>query len=467
MGAEDEQAPEEEQALVTGRPTTIVYSGDWPPEQAPRGLFKRYEVRGRVCEVIPHILFLRKDDASAEFIHGHYKRAHATRDRFQRVVAAIRIEFDPPGEGDNLKDQEREELRSLERLGAAQARIEGHGCDGELWLYIPQQRLEAHDPFGDTVADALNCDIARVEAVLTRLQQFDPPGLFARDLKECLALQLADRDRLDPAMAAFIDNLDLVAKRDFKALARVCGVDAEDIADMVAELKSLDPKPALAFDGEVAQPVIPDVLMRARPAGGWHIELNPDTLPRVLVNNQYYAEINTKAASKTDRQYITEQYQSANWLVKSLHQRATTILKVAKEIVRQQDAFFLKGVQHLKPLVLRDIADVIDMHESTVSRVTANKYMASPRGIFELKYFFTSSISRSDGGEAFSAEAIKHRIRAMIDGEPPAQILSDDKIVDILRGDGVDIARRTVAKYREAMGIPSSVQRRRQKSVAS
>jgi RNA polymerase sigma-54 factor len=318
----------------------------------------------------------------------------------------------------------------------------------------------------EAVAQALDCDIARVEAVLGRLQQFDPPGLFARDLKECLALQLADRNRLDPAMAAFIDNLELVAKREFKALAKVCGVDAEDVADMASELRTLNPKPALAFDGEVAQPVIPDVLMRARPSGGWHIELNPDTLPRVLVNNQYYAEISTKKASKTDRQYITEQYQSANWLVKSLHQRATTILKVAKEIVRQQDAFFLKGVQHLKPLVLRDIADVIDMHESTVSRVTANKYIASPRGIFELKYFFTSSISRADGGEAFSAEAVKHRIRAMIDAEAPTRILSDDKIVETLRADGVDIARRTVAKYREAMGIPSSVQRRRQKNVA-
>ncbi|MEQ8229223.1 MAG: RNA polymerase factor sigma-54 [Rhodospirillales bacterium] len=320
----------------------------------------------------------------------------------------------------------------------------------------------------DAVAEALDCEPARVEAVLKHLQQFDPPGIFARDLKECLALQLADRDRLDPAMAAFIENLDLVAKRDFKALAKACGVDAEDIADMAAELKSLNPKPALAFDGDVAQPVIPDVLMRARPSGGWHIELNSDTLPRVLVNNQYYAEISSaKTASKTDRQYVTEQYQSANWLVKSLHQRATTILKVAKEIVRQQDAFFLKGVQHLKPLVLRDIADVIDMHESTVSRVTANKYLASPRGIFELKYFFTSSISRSDGGEAFSAEAVKARIRGLIDAEPPAKILSDDKIVEMLRADDVDIARRTVAKYREAMGIPSSVQRRRQKSARS
>ena len=317
------------------------------------------------------------------------------------------------------------------------------------------------------VAGALDCSVERVEAMVKRLQQFDPPGLFARDLKECLALQLADRNRLDPAMAAFLDNLDLVARRDFKALARACGVDQEDVADMMAEIRTLDPKPALAFDGEVAQPVIPDVLMRARPAGGWHIELNPETLPRVLVNNQYYAEIAGKGTSKADRQYITEQYQTANWLVKSLHQRATTILKVAKEIVRQQDAFFAKGVQYLRPLVLRDIADVIDMHESTVSRVTANKYIASPRGIFELKYFFTSSISSADGGDALSAETVKHRIRVLIDAESPAAILSDDKIVEILRADGVDIARRTVAKYREAMGIASSVQRRREKASAA
>jgi len=319
----------------------------------------------------------------------------------------------------------------------------------------------------EDVARALDCSVAQVENVLGHLQQFDPPGLFARDLKECLALQLADRDRLDPAMAAFIDNLDLVARRDFKGLARACGVDQEDVADMMAEIKTLNPKPALAFDGEVAQPVIPDVLMRAKPAGGWHIELNPDTLPRVLVNNQYYAEISGRGASKSDRQYIAEQYQSANWLVKSLHQRATTILKVAKEIVRQQDAFFAKGVQHLRPLVLRDIADVIDMHESTVSRVTANKYIASPRGIFELKYFFTSAISSADGGDALSAEAVKHKIRVLIEAEPPLAILSDDKIVEILRADGVDIARRTVAKYREAMGIPSSVQRRREKASAA
>lgn len=316
------------------------------------------------------------------------------------------------------------------------------------------------------VGAALGCDAALVEAVLARVQQFDPPGIFARDLKECLALQLADRDRLDPAMQALLENLDMLAKRDLKGLMRVCGVDAEDLADMIGEIRALDPKPALAFDGDVAQPVIPDVLMRATRSGGWHIELNSETLPRVLVNNQYYVEINKAVSRKEDKQYVTEQYQSANWLVKSLHQRATTILKVAKEIVRQQDEFFAKGIQYLKPLVLRDIAEAIDMHESTVSRVTANKFIATPRGLFELKYFFTSSISSADGGEAHSAEAVRHRIRGLIDNEPPTKILSDDKIVDLLRADGIDIARRTVAKYREAMGISSSVQRRREKSSA-
>ncbi len=317
----------------------------------------------------------------------------------------------------------------------------------------------------ENVAAALECGADRVSRVLGSLQQFDPPGLFARNLKECLALQLAERDRLDPAMAALLDNLDMLAKHEFKALAKLCGVDMEDIADMVAEIRALDPKPALAFDGSIAHPVVPDVLMRQRRTGGWHIELNPDTLPRVLVNNEYHAEVNGGGASKEDRQYIIEQYNSANWLVKSLHQRATTILKVAKEIVRQQDAFFAKGVQHLRPLVLRDVAEVIDMHESTVSRVTANKYLASPRGIFELKYFFTSSISSADGGDALSAEAVKHRIKTLIDAEAPGAILSDDKIVDTLRDSGVDIARRTVAKYRESLGIPSSVQRRRTKNA--
>ncbi|MBI1986267.1 MAG: RNA polymerase factor sigma-54 [Rhodospirillales bacterium] len=315
-----------------------------------------------------------------------------------------------------------------------------------------------------TVAETLNCDIRRIEATLKKLQQFDPPGIFARSLAECLGLQLADRDRLDPCMQTFLDNLDLLAKRDFKGLAKACRTDAEDIADMIAEIKTLDPKPALAFDHGIAQPITPDVLMRPAPGGTWFIELNSESLPKVLVNNQYYARVSRQARSKQEKQYITEKFHSANWLVKSLHQRATTILKVATELVRQQNGFFANGVQYLKPLVLRDIADAIEMHESTVSRVTSNKYIATPRGIYELKYFFTPAIAGT-GGHTHSAESVRHRIKSLIDAEPTKKILSDDKIVDILKTEGIDIARRTVAKYRESMNIPSSVQRRRDKSA--
>jgi len=315
------------------------------------------------------------------------------------------------------------------------------------------------------VAQQLGCEVARVEATLARLQQLDPPGIFARDLRECLALQLRDRGRLDPCMAKLLDHLDLLARRDFAALRRLCEASQEDLIDMLAEIKALNPKPALAFDHSVAQPVTPDVIMRPHADGGWHIELNSETLPRVLVNAQYYARVSREVKDKGEREYLSERYQSANWLVKSLHQRATTILKVASEIVRQQDAFFAHGVQHLKPLVLRDIATAIEMHESTVSRVTTNKYMATPRGMFELKYFFTSSIASSEGGEAHSAEAVRHRIKALVDHEGAGDVLSDDRIVEILNKEGIDIARRTVAKYREALRIPSSVQRRRLKSV--
>ena len=315
----------------------------------------------------------------------------------------------------------------------------------------------------DGAAQLLGCDIERVQAVFGQLQQFDPPGVFARDLGECLALQLRDRDRLDPAMQTLLDNLPLLAARNIAALVRLCRVDAEDVADMIAEIKSLDPRPGLAFDPPLAQPVVPDILMRAQPEGGWILELNSETLPRVLVNSRYCAEIRRATRKKEEKDYLTERLHAANWLVKSLHQRATTILKVAAEIVRQQDAFFRRGVQSLRPLILRDIADAIGMHESTVSRVTSNKYMATPRGLYELKYFFTSSIPASSGDGSHSAEAVRHRIRSLIGAEPPDNTLSDERIVELLRKDGVDIARRTVAKYREAMRIPSSVQRRREK----
>jgi RNA polymerase sigma-54 factor len=318
----------------------------------------------------------------------------------------------------------------------------------------------------EDAAVLLGCLPERVERVLARLQELDPPGVFARDLSECLALQLRDRNRLDPAMRRLLDNLPLLAARNVPALIRLCGVDHEDLAEMVAEIKCLDPRPGHAFDPPLAQAIVPDILMRAQPEGEWIVELNTETLPRVLVNNRYYARVSRAARNKSEREYLADRLQAANWLVKSLHQRATTILKVASEIVRQQDGFFRDGVRALKPLILRDIADAIGMHESTVSRVTTNKYIATPRGLFELKYFFTSAIAASRGGESHSAEAVRFRIRNLIETETAHSTLSDERIVDLLQQDGVDIARRTVAKYREAMRIPSSVQRRREKTLA-
>lgn len=315
----------------------------------------------------------------------------------------------------------------------------------------------------EQITELLGCETADVERVLAQLQRFDPAGIFARDLKECLALQLREKDRLDPAMQRFLDNLHLLAARDGKGLMKACGVDADDIADMASEIRALNPKPATLFEHFVSQPITPDVLMRRSEDNQWLVELNPETLPRVLVNESYFTTVSKDAKTKQDTEYLTERFQSANWLVKSLHQRATTIIKVASEIVRQQQGFFDHGVGFLRPLVLRDIAEAIEMHESTVSRVTSNKYISTPRGLFELKYFFTSSIAGTGGGEAHSAESVRHRIKALIDAEDPAKILSDDRIVEILREEGIDIARRTVAKYRESMKIASSVQRRRQK----
>lgn len=353
----------------------------------------------------------------------------------------------------------------------------------EQWLLMPanatdrligQTLIDALDDAGylteplDDIATRLGIEADEVEAVLLDLQTIEPAGLFARSLKECLALQLRERDRLDPAMQALLDNLEMLAKRDITGLMRICGVDQEDISDMVKEIRALNPKPGLLFGGEPVQTLVPDVYVRRANDGGWAVELNTETLPRVLVNSRYFARVakaEKGSEAKQTKTYMSDCLNSANWLVKSLDQRAQTILKVASEIVRQQDAFLRHGVSHLKPLNLRAVAEAIEMHESTVSRVTSNKTMATPRGIFEMKYFFTASIAATDGGEAFSAESIRHRIKMLIDGELPEDVLSDDKIVEMLAGKGVDIARRTVAKYREAMNIPSSVERRRLKKA--
>ncbi|MCK7474460.1 MAG: RNA polymerase factor sigma-54 [Rhodopseudomonas palustris] len=365
---------------------------------------------------------------------------------------------------------------NLEAFVAAEVTLVDHLAEQLAVAFTdPQQRLigqyliDQVDESGYLPADLgdvsarLGASAEQVEAVVAVLQTFDPAGVCARSLSECLAIQLRDRDRYDPAMQALVEHLDLLAKRDIVALRKVCGVDDEDLADMISEIRHLDPKPGLKFGSARVQTVVPDVYVRPGPDGGWQVELNSETLPKVLVNQSYYAQLSKTIRKDGDKAYFTDCLQNATWLVRALDQRARTILKVATEIVRQQDGFFSHGVAHLRPLNLKAVADAIQMHESTVSRVTANKYMATNRGIFELKYFFTASIASADGGEAHSAEAVRHHIKRLIDEENPAAILSDDTIVEKLREAGIDIARRTVAKYREAMRIPSSVQRRRDK----
>ena len=362
------------------------------------------------------------------------------------------------GDDRSLRDHLGEQLR-LNFSDMADRMIGAH----LIALLCPAGRLTAEPR---AIATAMALPLERIEAVRARMMQFDPVGLFARDLKECLAAQLAELNRLDPAMQTLLDNLDLLAKRENRRLMALCGVDAEDLSDMIAEIKALDPKPAATWDTTPPQLLVPDLLMRQLPDESWIIELNPETMPRVLVNDRFYAKVAPRA-KKDEKLFLTERLANANWLVRSLQQRAQTILKVAAEIIRQQDAFLRLGVAHLRPIILRDIAEAVELHESTVSRVTANKYIATPRGTFELKYFFTTAIHGTNGGDFHSAEAVRHRIRGLIDLEAPADILSDDAIVSVLRREGVDIARRTVAKYREALRIPNSVQRRRDKAISA
>ena len=336
------------------------------------------------------------------------------------------------------------------------------------WHLVAQLDSDGYlrEPLAD-IAAQLGVSEAQVKDVLKLLQGLEPAGVFARDLAECFRLQLQDMGELDAPMQALLDNLELVAARDFDTLAARCGVPAARLPDLLARLKRLDPRPGAAFAAEPLQVVVPDVFVRAGPDGGWQVELNTDTLPKVLVNDAYRLLIQRPGAREQDKAFVHECATRANWLVRSLQQRARTILAVAGEIVRRQDAFLARGIAGLKPLTLKQVADALNMHESTISRVVANKYMATPRGIYEFRFFFTTALAGTDGETQVSAEAVRHRIRELIDSEPPDKVLSDDAIVKILRAEGIDIARRTVAKYREAMGIPSSPKRRREKRLAA
>ncbi len=317
------------------------------------------------------------------------------------------------------------------------------------------------DSIGDT-AERLGCLPGDVLNALKAVQSLEPAGIAARSLAECLALQLERQDRLDPGMQAVIDNLDLLAARDFPALRKASGLCEADLLDALSEIRRLDPKPGTAFAGGHDDYICCDATISEAHDGTWAIRLNEATLPRVLTDRTYASTVSRTGDART-RTFVDRCLADAGWLEKSLDQRAQTILKVVTEIAKQQDAFLLHGIRQLRPMTLQQVADAIDMHESTVSRVTSNKYVETPRGIFELKFFFTTTIQSTDSGDAHSSESVRDRIRSLIDEETAAAILSDDAIVTILNGDGIGIARRTVAKYREAMQIPSSVRRRREK----
>lgn len=363
----------------------------------------------------------------------------------------------------------------FDRLEAGEASLSEHllaqlhglpSRDGELARAIAEL-LDETGYLTVPLADvAVEHGVTRAEAerALAIVQDLDPPGIGARNLAECLALQAKAADRYDPAMARLIDNLELLSRGQMAALKRICGVDDEDLADMVRELRSYDPKPGCRYSSEAADSVTPDVFVR-RTAQGYAVELNAATLPRLLVNRRYYQELRSGPQDKASKAWLSECLATANWLVKALDQRARTIVKVVSEIVKRQQGFFERGVSGLKPLTLREVGEAIAMHESTVSRVTSNKYMLCDRGLYELKYFFSSGVGSSDeGGEGAAAVAVKAAIGELIGQE--TEILSDDALVDLLRERGFDVARRTVAKYREAMGIGSSIQRRRERKIS-
>jgi RNA polymerase sigma-54 factor len=353
-----------------------------------------------------------------------------------------------------------------------QAQIGPAGHDTRQ-VFIARALIDHIDEAGYLTVDLaefaadMEIELAEVEAALALVHTLDPTGVGARSLRECIALQAQEADRYDPAMAKLLDNLDLVARGDFIRLRRICEVDREDLSDMLGELRRYNPKPGLKFGGGGGEAVVPDILLTASPDGGWNIAINQATLPRLIVNRSYYLELRGASSDKSARGWLSEKLADANWLVKALDQRQKTILKVTEELVRQQDGFFRHGISQLKPLTLRAVADVISMHESTVSRVTSHKYLMCERGTFELKYFFTSGVANSDGEGSASAEAVKAAIRRLIEAEDHASILSDDTLVDLLNEKGFDLARRTVAKYREAIGLGSSVQRRREKKLMS
>lgn len=339
-----------------------------------------------------------------------------------------------------------------------------HGKEKIIALHLTEFLDESGYFRGDikSIAQKLNTNETEISNILSQLQTLEPSGIFATSLSQCLSIQLKDLNRYDPMIEKLLQNLELLAARKFKELKKICETNDEDLASMINDIKSLNPKPAANFAGGITGYVIPDVFVRTNKYGEYIVELNNMSLPRVLINREYYSEIkNVVAKDKQAKRYLKEQLGNAGFLVKAMHQRAVTMLRVSEEIVKTQRDFFEHGIEHLKPMALKDIAEAVEMHESTISRVTNNKFISTPRGIFELKYFFTQAAETYTGQEGASTLSIKHKIKKLIEEEDEKDILSDDRIVELMAAQGVKIARRTVNKYRESMGIPTSAERKR------
>ncbi len=381
-----------------------------------------------------------------------------------------------PWSGTGAAGQNNSEIRAVDLCAAPKQTLQD-ALISQINISLPDEEdrrlaftlMERLDENGYLIGELKDiCSAEQLERVLTVLQGFYPTGVFARDLSECLALQLKELNRYDPAMAVMLKNLDLIAGREYKKLSKLCGVNEEDISDMIAEIRRLNPRPASVFEASATNILIPDVLLRQDKSGHYIVELNQAVLPRVLINHAYVSEIaSTAGKDKAAKKFLTQHLSSANWLIKALDQRAQTILKVAEEIVIRQKDFFRYGEKALKPMVLKDVAEAVGMHESSISRVTANKYIACSRGIFELKYFFSQALEGRGKDESVSSVAVRRRIKELIDSEKKENILSDEALVYLLKRENIEIARRTVAKYREAMGIPTSAQRKRDKRLKS
>lgn len=314
------------------------------------------------------------------------------------------------------------------------------------------------------ISSSLNIEEEKTLNILSKLKEFEPSGIFASSLAECLKTQLKDKNLFNEKIEILLNNLDLLANGNFAKIKNICKISTdEELASIIKNIKAQNPKPANKFFTENTQYIIPDILVRTNKNGDYIIELNPASLPRVLINQSYVSEI-SKLYNKEANKYIKKQLSSASFLVKALHQRATTILRVSEEIITRQKDFFKQGVKHLRPMLLRDIAEAIEMHESTISRVTTNKFMMTPRGLFELKYFFSSAAGSYSNDDTTSIISIKHKIKDIIDNESKSKILSDDKIVEMLASEEIKIARRTIAKYRDSMNIPSSSIRKKTKN---